>query len=219
MKPSHQTDRIEPNGFVLAEMLIVVALCVALVSIALPFAGQLIARWRHGQSAIEQAEAWIRLTTRMSADLAQAVPLPVPGGRQAQILFRATSDHVVFVQPAYASYAMVGLQITAYQLEHGANGDTVVNYSTPFSSALADTDPRTIGTATAIFTSPLRLSFTLIDSEGGRQNAWLDRDDLPVRVELAASSRERTAPLPTAIVLPIIARAPKRTTPPTQARR
>ncbi|WP_371425246.1 prepilin-type N-terminal cleavage/methylation domain-containing protein [Tardiphaga sp.] len=207
MKPSGSTHRgNRRRGFALLEVLAAVALTAAFAAMVLPFVGRMVEQWWRGAAMIQDSDAWMQLTARLSADLAQAIPLPGTG--QSGLAFRTSRDVVVFVRPARPGSEAGGLLISAYVIERTRSGDALVNYSGRFSPYLLDVDPRSFGTATAIMTGAFRFSFAPVGADGSRPERWSDRKDLPQRVELTVSPiADGAAPIP--IALPIVAQAPK----------
>ncbi|MCK9917157.1 hypothetical protein MXD81_49260 [Microbacteriaceae bacterium K1510] len=188
------------------EVLAALALTAAFVVVVLPFAGRLVERWAAGDRLVQNADAWMRASARLSADLAEAVPLSAPVDRQERLFFRASRRSIVFVKPARSGMD-APLQINAYVIETGSRGDTLVHYATTFSPALIDADPRAFETATAVLTGPLRLSFVSVGADGNRVAEWSNPKEMPVRVELVFASIDRSAVPAAPLVLPIAARA------------
>lgn len=205
----HRSDR--RRGFALLEALAALALTAAFASLALPFAGRMVEQWWRGTAAIEDADAWMQATTRLSAELAQAIPLPRSG--QNGLSFRASRNGVTFIRPGRPGSEAGGLLISAYMIEHTRSGDALVNYSARFSPSLLDADPRSFGAATAVLSGAFRLAFVAIDADGRRSDNWIDRKDLPPQIELTVDRIAGDA-APVAIRLPIVAQAPRTTSAP-----
>ena len=210
MKRSGSTNRSDSSrGFALLEVLAAIALTAAFAAVVLPFAGRMVEQWWRGDAVIQDADAWMQVTARLSADLAQAIPLPVSADRQAGLAFRASRDGVVFVRPPRAGSETGGLQISAYMIEQTRSGSVLVHYTASFSPYLMDVDPRTFGTATAVMTGPFRLAFVPVGAGGSRPESWSGRKDLPLWIELIAMPIANGAAPAAPIVLPIAAQVPK----------
>lgn len=181
--PIRRTDR--QAGFTLFEVLVTLAITALFVATVLPFASRLVARWSGGERVVQEADAWMRMSIRLSADLAETVPLAMPVTGQQRMFFRAGRRGVVFVRPARTEGAGA-LQIVAYMIQSGPAGDTLVAYTTSYSPGLIDVDPQAFGTATAVLAGPFRLAFTVVGADGVRVEEWRNIKELPPRIELSA---------------------------------
>uniref|UniRef100_Q07N89 Prepilin-type cleavage/methylation-like protein n=1 Tax=Rhodopseudomonas palustris (strain BisA53) TaxID=316055 RepID=Q07N89_RHOP5 len=179
------------------------ALTAMLAGLLLPFAGQLIRTWSRGEGHVQDADGWMRLISRLQADLATAIPLPIAAGGP-ELVFRMDRNAVILVRPPRREESG-GLQITAYVIEQSKSGDALVNYSATFDRSLALADPRSLGNATAVFTGPYRLGFATVDADGIRAESWRDRAELPRAIELSARSTGVGTAATVPIILPIVA--------------
>ncbi|HEY0330273.1 MAG TPA: hypothetical protein VGC77_14390 [Rhodopseudomonas sp.] len=211
MNPSGSKRRHDDrrNGFSFVEVLAALALTLALVSVVMPFTARLIERWADGERRIQDADAWMRLTARLSADVASAVPLPASADKQSALLFRADRNMIVLVRPARAGGDDAGLQISAYVIEHAGAGDSLVHYGARYSPAMSEVDPRQFGGATAVMTGPFRFSFAAVGADGIRSAQWLDRKDMPAWIELAAVPIGDSPAPASPLRLPIAAQTPR----------
>jgi prepilin-type N-terminal cleavage/methylation domain-containing protein len=205
LKRSGSTNQNDRCGFALIEVLAAVALTAAFAAIVLPFCGRLIDRWWHGEAAIDNADAWMQVTARLTADLAQAIAMPAAKNRNAPLLFRATRDSIVFVAPP-RNVSESKLQLVAYVIERTSSSSSIVNYATTFNPSLVDIDPRALGPATAAFTGSFDLAFAAVGSDGSRPVVWSDRKDLPRWIELTTRPLGRNTAPTAPIILPIAAR-------------
>lgn len=206
MRRSDSTDRNDRRGFALLEVLAVVALTAAFASIVLPFSGRLIERWWHGEATIENADAWMNLTVRLSADLAQAIALPASTSRGSPLVFQASSNRLIFIRPP-RNARETELQLVAYVIERTSSSSSIVHYETGFSPSLVGLDPRAFGPATAAFTGAFDLAFVAVGADGNRITDWIDRKDMPLWIELTTRSLGRSDAPAASIVLPIAARS------------
>jgi general secretion pathway protein J len=199
-----ETDR--RSGFTFIEVLAALALTAAFVAVVLPFAGRLVERWWSGEQSVETADAWMQATARLSADLAEAIPLSVAPDRPPRLMFRMARRSVVLVRPTLAAGAANPFEIAAYVIEPSPQGDALVLYAAPFDPDLIDADPSAFGTATAILAGPFRLAFAAVGADLGRSDEWSNPRELPLRLEVLVTPIGKTPVPAAAIVLPIAAR-------------
>jgi hypothetical protein len=188
-------------------MLAALALTAALVGVILPFAGRLVERWWTGAQRIDQADAWQQATARLSADLAETIPLISADG-PPRLMFKLARNSVVLVRPALAGNSPGARELVAYVIERAPQGEALLRRSAAYDPTLIDADPRVLGAPTAILAGPYHFAFAALGSDLVRVETWTNSGELPQRVELAAISTGRDPVPPVPLVLPIMARAP-----------
>ena len=207
-------ERRRSAGFTLVEVIAALVLTGALAVIVLPFMARTVERWVTGQRLVEDADLWMRVGARLTADLSAVVPLVIPAEGGPKLLFVANDHQIVFVRPALISTDGPGrLEVVRLTIEASPDGVSLVRRTAPFSSAIIDNDSHVEENATAILTGPYRLSFVLVALDGTRPSEWTSTKSLPRRIEMVASATA-TRPVPAApIVLPITVRATSAATP------
>src|SRR5262245_42990337 len=168
-------------------MLAALAVTAALVGVILPFAGRLVERWWAGAQRIDQADAWQQATARLSADLAEAIPLVSTDG-PPRLMFRLARNTVVLVRPALAGTSPDAREIVAYVIERAPQGEALLRRSAPYDPALIDADPRALGAPTAILAGAYRFAFAAVSPDLVYVDTWTNPGELPQRVELAVVS-------------------------------
>ena len=186
------------------EVLAALVVTAAFVAVVLPFAGRLVQRWWTGEATIEAADAWMQAIARLSDDLEQAVPVSVSDGAARVLCFRAGPKGVRFVRPSLGVAAATDLEVVSLTIESKASGDMLVRRARPFST---DCLGEGQGAASTILEGPFRLRFASVAEGGHRQDNWTEGKGMPIRVELSAVAMGHGQVPPTAIVLPIAARA------------
>ena len=97
MKPAVSVARSNPRaGFTLLETLAALAIAAAAFAVIVDFSMRTLRNWHRGDTAIAAMEMITRGIGRLQTDLAGALPMSVPGGDGAAVLFKGDANSVVF---------------------------------------------------------------------------------------------------------------------------
>ena len=114
----------------LVEVLAALVVTVALVVVVLPFMGDLVRRWQEGQASIVRADGWMRAVSRLTDDVAEALPIrdPIAG---PSLAFSMTPTRVELIRPVLGAAAPAGFEQVTYRVERGESGERLVRTTRP----------------------------------------------------------------------------------------
>jgi general secretion pathway protein J len=182
-------------GFSLIEVLAALVITGGLLAALLPFASNVSTYWLTGQRSLETSDLWMRLSVRLSADIARAIPLPVGTVKEPRLFWASNGQSILFVRPSVSAVGGGRLEVVAYTIERADDGQAVIRRSMPYDPGALDRAPSSIGNATALASGPFQFQFVTIGREGQAVDAWQDPRELPARVELAiAAAGNRPVP-------------------------
>ena len=164
------------DGFTLIEALAAVALTAAILAGLAAIAGQWLPAWRHGFSALQNADRIGLALDRIAEDVGGAEYARPEGGKGAP-LFRGESNAVMFVRRQIGPGAAPRLEIVRIGAADG--GET--------RRARASFAPGPIGAfgdAATLLEAPFRLAFAYAGKDGRWLDAWSDPQDLPRAVRV-----------------------------------
>jgi general secretion pathway protein J len=167
MKPSRATE----EGFTLIEALAAVALTAAILAGLATIAGQWLPAWRHGFTALQNADRIGLALDRIAEDVGGAEYARPEGGKGAP-LFRGESSAVAFVRRRIGPGATPRLEIVRIGLSDGGETQRVrANFAPGVIGAFGD--------AATLLAPPFRVAFAYAGKDGRWLDVWNDPQDLP----------------------------------------
>jgi general secretion pathway protein J len=188
------------DGFTLLEALAAVAVTAAILSGLAAVAGQWLPHWRHGFTALQNADLIGLGLDRIVEDVSSAEYARLDGGQGAP-LFRGAANSVVFARQEIGPGAAARLEIVRIGAVATAAGDEVERAHTRFipGASLAFGDP------TTLLRPPFRLAFAYAGPDGQWLAAWDGQPELPRAVRLTVLAPGGAIVTSTAVALKVTA--------------
>jgi general secretion pathway protein J len=186
-------------GFTLLETLAALAIAAAALAIIGDFAMRALRNWHRGDTAMAAMEMITRGVGRLQTDLALSLPISVPGGDGAAVLFKGDANGFVFASATgfgTGNRAVELIQITTYkdrdELALVRNRGPVTNPQPELR------DP------VVLMKGRMQVRFSYRDHNGKTVPTWVEQRELPtaVAVEIFGEQGNPILPVPALIMLP-----------------
>jgi general secretion pathway protein J len=175
--------REREGGFTLLEALASVAIMAAIMAALAAIAGQWLPNWRHGFTALQNADLVGLALDRIVEDVASAEYVRLEGDKGAP-LFRGERDAVTFVRQASGPGAGPRLEVVRLQ-------ETQTQQGLELQRSRASFAPGKIGgfrDATTLLRPPFRVAFAYAGSDGQWRSHWSGGDKLPRAIRLSVEA-------------------------------
>lgn len=192
-------------GFSLVEVLAALAATVLIVGAFSPFAAQLVGGWGRGARTAELVDMMTTAQARLGRDIGAAVPMFLTRGEETSMLFLGRAGYVIFPAATGFGPGRGGFELVSLSVETADGRTALMRRRAPLG---ADPDAGGFRDAVALFEGRYRMAFTYVGADGVRREEWLDRPDLPVRVELAVLGPDGRPALAAPLVFAITANYP-----------
>lgn len=192
-------------GFSLIEVLAALAATVMIVGAFSPFAAQLVASWGRGARTAELVDMAVTAQARLARDIGAAVPMFLTRGETTAMLFLGTRGYVIFPAATGFGPGRGGFELLSLSIEETEGRPALVRRRAPLGS-----DPSTGGfrDAVVLLDGRYRMSFAYVGADGTRREEWLDRPDMPTRIELTILREDGRPALASPLVFAIPADYP-----------
>jgi prepilin-type N-terminal cleavage/methylation domain-containing protein len=196
--------RSDPRaGFTLIEVLAALFVMGLFMSFAMPYFVRLVERGWTGESEMTMSDQWMGMTTRLTSDLGEAVPMLLDASGSSRPAFTATSQQVVFVHRSLTG-SREALETVTLAIHSDAKGSSLTRSVRPFNKNDFGDNVRT--QEVALLTTPYRLRFTTIEAKQQQSNDDSSPSTLPDAIALQVQDKNYRPDVP--FVFPIAARYP-----------
>ena len=169
-------------GFSLVEVLAALAATVLLVGAFSPFAAQLIGSWGRGARTAETVDMMTTAQARLGHDVGAAVPMFLTRGDRTSMLFLGKAGYVIFPAATGFGPGRGGFELVSLSVEAAEGRTVLMRRRAPLG---ADPDAGGFRDGVVLFEGNYRMAFAYVGADGVRREEWLDRPELPARVELS----------------------------------
>lgn len=194
------SPRETADGFTLLEALAAVAVTAAILSGLAAVAGQWLPHWRHGFTALQNADLIGLGLDRIGEDVSSAEYARLEGGKGPP-LFRGADNSVVFARQEIGPGAAARLEIVRIGVAATASGDEVERAHTRFIPGAS----LTFGDATTLLRPPFHLAFAYAGPDGQWRGVWDGQPKLPRAVRLTVLGPGGAIVTSTAVALKVTA--------------
>jgi general secretion pathway protein J len=200
LKPAASAARSNPRaGFTLLETLAALAIAAAAFAVIVDFSMRTLRNWHRGDQAIAAMEMITRGIGRLQLDLSVALPMSVPGGDGAAVLFKGDANSLVFAAATGFGTGNRGVELISVSGFQDREEIAVVRNRGPVANPQLELrDP------VVLMKGRLRLRFSYRDHNGKTAATWIEQPELPaaVAVEIFGAEGNPILPVPALITLP-----------------
>jgi type II secretory pathway component PulJ len=189
----------------LLEVLLGLFLTALLLSVFVPFSGQLLRSWNREQRMAGETE---RLTTgaaRLAADFATALPV-IDRGEPAGIFFHGAPEALRFVRLGGEGGLPPQLEEVSLEMAGDALGAGIVRRRRLLSAGARLSDSGALGDPVQVLSRLGNARFQYIGPDGKASPGWKPGPALPRRVEVLIEARGATPPR--RLVFPVVSDLP-----------
>lgn len=200
MKPAVSVARSNPRaGFTLLETLAALAIAAAAFAVIVDFSMRTLRNWHRGDQAIAAMEMITRGIGRLQADLAVALPMSVPGGDGAAVLFKGDANSVVFAAATGFGTGNRGVELISVSAFPDGEDIALIRNRGP----VANPQPE-LRDPVVLMKGRMRVRFSYRDQNGKTAPTWIEQPDLPaaVAIEIFGAQGNPILPVPALITLP-----------------
>ncbi len=200
MKPAVSVARSNPRaGFTLLETLAALAIAAAAFAVIVDFSMRTLRNWHRGDTAIAAMEMITRGIGRLQTDLAGALPMSVPGGDGAAVLFKGDANSVVFAAATGFGTGNRGVELISVSAFPDGDDIALIRNRGP----VANPQPE-LRDPVVLMKGRLRVRFSYRDQNGKTVPTWIEQPDLPaaVAIEIFGAQGNPILPVPALIRLP-----------------
>ena len=200
MKPPVSAARSNPRaGFTLLETLAALAIAAAAFAVIVDFSMRTLRNWHRGDQAIAAMEMITRGIGRLQADLAVALPMSVPGGDGAAVLFKGDANSVVFAAATGFGTGHRGVELISVSAFVDGEDIALIRNRGP----VANPQPE-LRDPVVLMKGRMRVRFSYRDQNGKTAPTWIEQPDLPaaVAIEIFGAQGNPILPVPALIRLP-----------------
>jgi prepilin-type N-terminal cleavage/methylation domain-containing protein len=200
LKPAASVARSNPRaGFTLLETLSALAIAAAAFAIIVDFSMRTLRNWHRGDQAIAAMEMITRGIARMQTDLAVALPMSVPGGDGAAVLFKGDANSVVFAAATGFGTGNRGVELISVSAFPDGEDIAIVRNRGP----VANPQPE-LRDPVVLMKGRMRVRFSYRDQNGKTAPTWIEQPELPaaVAIEIFGAQGNPILPVPALITLP-----------------
>jgi general secretion pathway protein J len=200
LKPAVSASRSDRRaGFTLLETLAALAIAAAALAIIGDFATRALRNWHRGDTAIAAMEMITRGIGRMQTDLAGALPISVPGGDGAAVLFKGDANGVVFAAATGFGTGNRAVELVSYSIFKDRDELALVRNRGPVTNPQPELrDP------VVLMKGRMQVRFSYRDRNGKTVPTWIEQRDLPtaVALEIFGEQGNPILPVPALIMVP-----------------
>ena len=200
MKPVVSVARSNPRaGFTLLETLAALAIAAAAFAVIVDFSMRTLRNWHRGDQAIAAMEMITRGIGRLQTDLAVALPMSVPGGDGAAVLFKGDANSVVFAAATGFGTGNRGVELISVSAFQDGEDIALIRNRGP----VANPQPE-LRDPVVLMKGRMRVRFSYRDHNGKTAPTWIEQPDLPaaVAIEIFGAQGNPILPVPALIRLP-----------------
>lgn len=200
MKPAVSAKRNNARaGFTLLETLAALAIAAAAFAVIVEFSMRTLRNWHRGDQAIAAMEMITRGIGRMQADLAVSLPISVPGGDGAAVLFKGDATSLVFAAATGFGTGNRGVELISIAMLQDQEDFAVVRNRGP----VANPQPA-LRDPVVLMRGRMLVRFSYRDHNGKTAPTWIEQPELPaaVAVEIFGAQGNPILPVPALIMLP-----------------
>jgi general secretion pathway protein J len=200
LKPADSAGRSDRRaGFTLLETLAALAIAAAALAIIGDFAMRALRNWHRGDTAIAAMEMITRGIGRMQTDLAAALPISVPGGDGAAVLFKGDANGLVFAAATGFGTGNRAVELVSVSTFKDRDELAIVRNRGPVTNPQPELrDP------VVLMKGRMQVRFSYRDRSGKTVPTWIEQRELPtaVAVEIFGEQGNPILPVPALIMLP-----------------
>lgn len=181
------------------ETLAALAIAAAAFAVIVDFSMRTLRNWHRGDQAIAAMEMITRGIARMQTDLAVALPMSVPGGDGAAVLFKGDANGVVFAAATGFGTGNRGVELISVSAFPDGEDIALIRNRGP----VANPQPE-LRDAVVLMKGRMRVRFSYRDQNGKTAPTWVERPELPaaVAIEIFGAQGNPILPVPALITLP-----------------
>jgi hypothetical protein len=155
--------------------------------------------WHRGDQAIAAMEMITRGIARMQTDLAVALPMSVPGGDGAAVLFKGDANSLVFAAATGFGTGNRGVELISVSAFPAGEDIAIVRNRGP----VANPQPE-LRDPVVLMKGRMRVRFSYRDRNGKTSQTWIEQPELPtaVAIEIFGAQGNPILPVPALITLP-----------------
>jgi general secretion pathway protein J len=186
-------------GFTLLETLAALAIAAAAFAVIVDFSMRTLRNWHRGDQAMAAMEMITRGVGRLQLDLAVALPMSVPGGDGAAVLFKGDANSMVFAAATGFGTGNRGVELISISgFQDGEEVAMVRNRGPIANPQLELRDP------VVLMKGRMRVRFSYRDQNGKTTPTWIEQPELPaaVAIEIFGAEGNPILPVPALITLP-----------------
>ena len=200
MKPAASAARSDPRaGFTLLETLAALAIAAAAFAVIVDFSMRTLRNWHRGDQAMAAMEMITRGIGRLQLDLAAALPMSVPGGDGAAVLFKGDANSMVFAAATGLGTGNRGVELISLSGFQDREEVALVRNRGPVANPQLELrDP------VVLMKGRMRVRFSYRDHNGKTSQTWIEQPELPaaVAIEIFGAEGNPILPVPALITLP-----------------
>ncbi|MEA2986701.1 MAG: ral secretion pathway protein [Alphaproteobacteria bacterium] len=200
MKPAASAARNNPRaGFTLLETLAALAIAAAAFAVIVDFSMRTLRNWHRGDQAIAAMEMITRGIGRLQMDLAVSLPMSVPGGDGAAVLFKGDANGLVFAAATGFGTGNRGVELISVSAFQDREDIALIRNRGP----VAFPQPE-LGDPVVLMRGRMRVRFSYRDNNGKTAPTWIEQPELPaaVAIEIFGAQGNPILPVPALITLP-----------------
>jgi general secretion pathway protein J len=200
LKPAVSAGRSNPRaGFTLLETLAALAIAAAALAVIVDFSMRTLRNWHRGDQAIAAMEMITRGIGRLQMDLAAALPMSVPGGDGAAVLFKGDANGLVFAAATGFGTGNRGVELISVSAFRDREDVALIRNRGPVANPQLELrDP------VVLMKGRMRVRFSFRDQNGKTAPTWIEQRELPtaVAIEIFGEQGNPILPVPALIALP-----------------
>jgi general secretion pathway protein J len=200
LKPAVSAARSNPRaGFTLLETLAALAIAAAAFAVIIDFSMRTLRNWHRGDQAIAAMEMITRGIGRLQTDLAVSLPMSVPGGDGAAVLFKGDANSLVFAAATGFGTGNRGVELISVSAFQDREDIALVRNRGP----VANPQPE-LRDPVVLMKGRMRVRFSYRDRNGKTTPTWIEQPELPaaVAIEIFGAEGNPILPVPALITLP-----------------
>jgi general secretion pathway protein J len=200
LKPAASAARRDSRaGFTLLETLAALAIAAAAFAVIVDFSMRTLRNWHRGDQAIAAMEMITRGIARLQLDLATALPMSVPGGDGAAVLFKGDANTLIFAAATGFGSGNRGVELIAISQVKDREDLALIRTRGPVANPQPEMrDP------VPLMKGRMLVRFSYRDHNGKSMPTWIEQKELPaaVAVEIFGTEGNPILPAPALINLP-----------------
>ena len=200
MKPADSAGHNDPRaGFTLLETLAALAIAAAAFGVIVDFSMRTLRNWHRGDQAVAAMEMITRGIGRLQTDLAVSLPMSVPGGDGAAVLFKGDANAVIFAAATGFGTGNRGVELISVSAFQEREDIALIRNRGP----IAHPQPE-LRDPVVLMRGRMRVRFSYRDHNGKTVPTWIEQPELPtaVAVEIFGAQGNPILPVPALITLP-----------------
>jgi prepilin-type N-terminal cleavage/methylation domain-containing protein len=200
LKPAASAVRSNPRaGFTLLETMVALAIAAAAFAVIVDFSMRTLRNWHRGDQAIAAMEMITRGIARLQVDLAVALPMSVPGGDGAAVLFKGDANSLVFAAATGFGTGNRGVELISVSAFPDGEDIALIRNRGP----VANPQPE-LRDPVILMKGRMRVRFSYRDQNGKTEPTWVEQPELPaaVAIEIFGAEGNPILPVPALITLP-----------------